>query len=173
MPGHYEDHSKDHFDLLPFIAILMCMLGCLLLVTISIAALSMGPGAGEGWMLMVDSKSAVKKPILIEWDGAIAIFHWQNQMLKVKWTPSRHIRIGDAWYSVKSDSDADNAEFNKLLDELTDLRQTHYPLFAVRPSGFTNFGEFAGAFRSRKIDVGYEPILQEKSVRLLREKSQP
>ena len=82
MPRHYEDYSKDHFDLLPFIAILMCMLGCLLLVTISIAALSMGPGADEGWMLLRDSQDSSKESILIESDGATPIIHWRNQKLK-------------------------------------------------------------------------------------------
>ena len=39
--------SADHFDMLPFIAILMCTLGTLLLVTLSMAAVNLGPGAGE------------------------------------------------------------------------------------------------------------------------------
>jgi hypothetical protein len=173
MLRRHEDHSKDHFDLLPFIAILMCMLGCLLLVTISIAALSMGPGAGEGWMLMRDSQNDSKKPILIEWDGAAVTFHWKNQKLKLKWAPTSQVRLGDTWYSLKSDSEADRPEFDKLLDELANQRQTHYALFAVRPSGFASFNRVANEFRSREIDVGYEPISQEKPVRLLQEKSQP
>ena len=39
--------QEDHFDLLPFIAILMCVLGTELLVTMSMAALSLGVGARE------------------------------------------------------------------------------------------------------------------------------
>ncbi len=45
-----SDMDSDHFDLLPFISILMCVLGCLLLVTISMASLTMGLDAGEAWL---------------------------------------------------------------------------------------------------------------------------
>ncbi len=34
------DYGTDHFDLLPFIAVLLCVMGCLLLVTISTSAVS-------------------------------------------------------------------------------------------------------------------------------------
>jgi hypothetical protein len=44
-----ESAEQDHFDLLPFIAIMMCLLGTLLLVTITIAVINIGIGAGEGW----------------------------------------------------------------------------------------------------------------------------
>ena len=40
--------EQDHFDPLPFIAIMMCLPGTLLLVTMSMAAIDVG--AGEGWV---------------------------------------------------------------------------------------------------------------------------
>jgi len=43
MPRRAENQGQVHFDLLPFIAILMRVTGCLLLVTMSIAALGIGP----------------------------------------------------------------------------------------------------------------------------------
>jgi biopolymer transport protein ExbD len=173
MPRRREDHQKDHFDLLPFIAILMCVLGCLLLVTMSIAALSIGPGVGEGWVPTRDRQTASKKPILIEWDGTTAIAHYEGRKLKLKWSKPSRIRLGDSWFALKEDSNADREELNKFLDDVAELNQTHYALFAVRPSGFGNFFQFADEFRNRKIDIGYEPIQQEKPVRLLREKKQP
>jgi len=47
-----QSAEQDHFDLLPFIAIMMCLLGALLLVTMSMAAINIGAGAGagEGWV---------------------------------------------------------------------------------------------------------------------------
>lgn len=40
---HHRE-SEDHFDLLPYIAILMCVMACLLLVTMGLASTSLGSG---------------------------------------------------------------------------------------------------------------------------------
>jgi hypothetical protein len=170
MPRRRDDQSTDHFDLLPFIAILMCVLGCLLLVTMSIAALSIGPGVGEGWVMTRDRQAAVKTPILIEWDGTTATIHRQGQKAKLQWSRPSRIRLGDTWFTLEDKPNADREELNKFLDEITKLKQTHYALIAVRPSGFGNFNRLANEFRSRDIDVGYEPIQQDKAVRLVKEK---
>ena len=45
--GNTQLAEQDHFDLLPFIAIMMCLPGTLLLVTMSMAAINIGAGAGE------------------------------------------------------------------------------------------------------------------------------
>lgn len=169
------ERKTDHFDLLPFIAILMCMLGCLLLVTLSIAALSLGAGAGEGWIPVADRERAAKTPVLIEWDGKMATIHRQGSKTLAKWEPTdlSRVRIGDQWFTLSGKDENLDAELKKLLDELESQRTTHYALFAVRPSGFDSFERFANQFRSRQIDVGYEPIRQEKPVRLLRERREP
>ncbi len=36
--------------MLPFIGLLMCVLGVLLFVTLSVAALAVGPNVAEGWL---------------------------------------------------------------------------------------------------------------------------
>lgn len=60
-----KNSSDEHFDLLPFIGLLMCVLGVLLFVTLSVAALALGPNASEGWLpLEADNKK--KTPILVE-----------------------------------------------------------------------------------------------------------
>jgi biopolymer transport protein ExbD len=150
-----KEQSKDHFDLLPFIAILMCVLGSLLLVTISIAALSIGPGVGEGWVPTRDPNKQTKIPVLIEWDGKTATIHQDGKKVQAQWVAAN----------------TDKTLWN-FIDELAAKSGTHYALFAVRPSGFDNFQTFADLFRNRKIDVGYEPIKQEKPVKLLKEREQ-
>jgi len=156
MSHRNENIDKDHFDLLPFIAILMCMLGTLLLVTISVAALSMGPGLGEGWIPVREGTETSKTPVLIEWDGTVTTFHRDGKKIPLRLTAI---------------TEQNNPEFDRLLEELVQNRETHYALFAVRPSGFDSFNEFANAFKSRDISIGYEPIKQERSVRLLKEES--
>ena len=183
MPADGINGNSDHFDLLPFIAILMCVLGCLLLVTMSMAAISVGVDAGkrgEGWTVVRQADEHKKTPILIEWDGSAAVIHRDGSKVSVKWSKPSGFLVrgsllsgskgsdddGPIWISSKATPESDK-EFHKQLKELEGLRATHYALFAVRPSGFKTFNRFADEFRGRKIDVGYEPIRQERPVRLL------
>lgn len=166
-----EDLDTDHFDLLPFIAILMCVLGSLLLVTISIAAISIGPGAGEGWIPARGREVSAKKPILIEWDGSTATVHRDGQLVAVNWSSPTGVILPDgSWVQIEKQEGIDQG-FAQLLDSLSAKKESQYALFAVRPSGFKNFKLLVNEFRGRKIDIGYEPILQGKQVRLLKERS--
>lgn len=147
-----RNSSAEHFDLLPFIGLLMCVLGVLLFVTLSVAALALGPNAKEGWLpLEADNKKKI--PILVEWDGKSAIVHMGKQLDSIQ---------------AFSDSAAKSTpELSSFVGEMTAKRKTHYVLFAVRPSGFKDFQLLADEFREKKVDVGYEPIPQDKHVRLL------
>src|ERR1044072_1549402 len=72
------DYS-EHFDMLPFIGLLVCILGVLLFVTLSVAAIALGPNVTEGW-LPIDAQVRNKIPVLVEWDGKTAVIHAENQM---------------------------------------------------------------------------------------------
>lgn len=165
--------SEDRFDLLPFIAIMLCLLGCLLFVTMSTAALSLGPAAGEGWLPVTAAGGATKQPVLLEWDGVhvrahLAGFH------AVRWSADRGLRIVEGRVVLSEPvREPDQAEFERLLAHFSERLATHYALFAVRPSGFESFQRLADAFRRRKIEVGYEPIAQSRPVRLLQPGGQP
>ena len=152
--GFAKSHNSDteHFDMLPFIGLLMCVLGVLLFVTLSVAALALGPNVKEGW-LPLDSENRKKTPILVEWDGTNAVIHRGNKTSSI------------VVYSTKSSSPT--SECSAFITEMVKKRQSEYVLFAVRPSGFGNFQTFADEFRNKRIDIGYEPIEQEKTVRLM------
>jgi hypothetical protein len=138
--------------MLPFIGLLMCVLGVLLFVTLSVAALAIGPNVKEGW-LPIDAQRK-KIPILLEWNGQSAVIHAEDQSKLVQ---------------TFLDSDNKNTpELSSFLTAMMAKRKTHYVLFAVRPSGFENFQLLADQFREKKVDVGYEPIPQDKNVRLLK-----
>lgn len=146
MKNRCPQAKGDHFDLLPFISILMCTLGCLLLVTMSMATLNVGPSVGEGWAVIHKTGLLpAKVPILIEWDGKTATVHRDNQRIEFRGG------IG----------------LSPILDELQIKRNTHYVLFAVRPSGFENLNNIAQQFRERGISIGYEPVAQTRRVRLI------
>lgn len=153
----------DHFDLLPFIAILMCTLGCLLLVTVGSAALTLSR-PGEGWVPMPDSTRPQKTPVLIEWDGLLATIHRNGRKEVATWSRRPTVEFGGERY-LKDEDGAIGQALTKLLDELQ-ADASRYALIAVRPSGFENFDLFAYAFRRRKIDVGYEPVEQGRRIHL-------
>jgi hypothetical protein len=138
--------------MLPFIGLLMCVLGVLLFVTLSVAALAIGPNVKEGW-LPLDAQDRKKIPILLEWDGKSGVIHRENQSKLVQ--------------TFLDSDDKNTPELSSFLGEMTAKRNTHYVLFALRPSGFKNFQTVADQFRAKRVDVGYEPIPQDKNVRLL------
>jgi len=172
--------NEDHFDLLPFITILMAVLGTLLLVTMSLAAISVGPGLGEGWVPTADDDNpSTKTAVLLEWDGTHVIAHWPDGKQTAKFV--RRYRIRGKIYRrgeerpdgsaplVEMDDEALGA-WDEILSRLEHKKEDQYALFAVRPSGFGNFHTMTREIRSRGIDIGYEPIEQNRPVRLIRNK---
>ena len=132
--------------MLPFISILMCTLGCLLLVTMSMAMINIGPAVGEGWRLEETSSAGTrKKPVLVEWDGKTAVIHRDDRAAAVP---------------------GDTIPFS-ILKDFENKRDSEYVLIAVRPTGFENFNQFTEQFRKLNISVGYEPIAQSRRVRLI------
>ena len=162
MPTHARselNQEQDHFDLLPFIALMMTVLAILLFITMAMAAINMGVGAAEGWIPAKGADALAKTPILVEWDG---------DSLTIQ-RPSGHqkISIGPAprrWWN--NSGDLHNSHLRHFLSELVDKRDTHYVLFAVRPSGFEYFQTLVSAFREENVSVGFEPVHQETRVQL-------
>jgi hypothetical protein len=169
MSKHNSSKSSDHFDLLPFIAILMCLLGTLLLITMGMTAINLGPGAQEGWTVQSDTINKSKTPILIEWDGDSAVIHKNTRKVVAKWSSSTQEVFVKNGKSVQfSDSlNLDSALWNVIVE----LKRDHnfkFALFAVRPSGFKTFTLFAEEFRNRNITIAKEPIEQDKNVQMKR-----
>lgn len=147
--------------MLPYIALLMCLLGSLLLITMSMASINIGAGAGEGWISPLGSSDTKKTPLLVEWDGEKVSIQDPKGLKQI--SLGRETRT---WWN--SNGDFKSREMLDFLEEMARQREGSYVLFAVRPSGFGNFQVMAHEFRTKKVDIGYEPIEQGKAVRLLR-----
>lgn len=153
-----SDSVEDRFDLLPYISILMCLLGTLLLMTMSMAAVYLkNPGAV--WITDSRSTEHSQTPVLVEWDGSAAVIRDRGRSTRI--ALGREARN---WW--RSDGTFLNREMAAFVDDMASRRSSEYVLFAVRPSGFGNFQSLAHEFRSQKVSVGYEPIEQDKAVRL-------
>jgi hypothetical protein len=159
--------GTDHFDLLPYIAILMCTLGTLLLMTLSMTAINVGPGAGIGIVPAVDANMPTKQPVLIEWDGRQAFVHREQQREAIR------VDQLQIWVDGKARDDTEEEKLESILEDLTENAKTQYALFAVRPSGFSNFMSFRERFDRRRIPIGYEPFEQDRPLRLLQPKFGP
>jgi hypothetical protein len=150
--------TSDHFDLLPFISILMCVLGCLLLVTISMSAISLGVGAAEAWTPVGiaaggtgdPARPSAKEPIVVEWDGKAATFQLQKRIV-VPWKAANPTGI---------------PAFQAALRIAAAKRDSSYLLVAVRPSGFATLAPLLDELRGSGLEVGYEPVEQARSVTL-------
>jgi len=138
--------------MLPFIAILLCTLGCLLFVTLAIGALNMS-NSSDVWDPS-DITHQDKLPVLIEWDGDTAVVQLDTGDVRVKCT------------FAENGSQGANDGITQLIEMMASRSATRYALFAVRPSGFATFRQILYEFNSRNMSVGYEPEPQAKKVRL-------
>lgn len=137
----------DHFDLFPFISILICTLGCLLMITMSVVALSLGPAAAEIWKI---EGGRGKLPVLIEWDGEEITIH------------PRKVRL--PWAIATRHGGRNDSEFGRLIGKLREQRERRYLFVAVRPSGFGNLHHLLALLERQQVRVGFEPIEQDRKV---------
>jgi hypothetical protein len=166
-----DSAASDHFDLLPFIAILLCALGCLLLVTISVAAISLGIGSNEVWIPVGGGAASKTKKtaLLCEWDGSTATFHENRARLSLTWKPpkTQEITLGGQTFVIPDEHQSDpNPELNRKIEAIKARKDSLYVLFAVRPSGFATFNRFSSEFRRADITIGYEPLGQSRPLEL-------
>lgn len=160
--------QQDHFDLLPFIAILLCVMGVLLLVTISMAALYMGQTT-EQWIPEVTHDTSGPKPVLVEWDGKRATLQW-GQERHIFVAKQVTVVLGERTVS-RIDLDEkpetvglDEAPIDQLFEWFKARKGEYYPLFAVRPSGYSSFPVLPSKAKEMGLDVGYEPVSQHQNV---------
>jgi len=169
--ANIQSEEQDHFDLLPFIGIMMCLLGALLLITMSMASINVGAGASEGWVPQPDPDAKI--PVLIEWDGTYATWHSESGLQRIEENFEEYAKFDGKWVRFDPEGRAYRVvgpqpnPLDPLVNFLESRRQSHYALFAVRPTGFKNFRRFASRFEDRKIDIGFEPIEKDKPVRLI------
>jgi hypothetical protein len=146
--------------LFPFISILICTLGCLLMVTMSWVALALGPGLSEQWRVMTrgpGDRSVEKAPTLLEWDGDAVTVHPEK------------VRV--PWAAASVNNGRNDSAFGRLLELVRKNRERQYLYVAVRPSGFGNLDPLLALIRSQQIDVGYEPIQQDRVVSLAQDRA--
>jgi hypothetical protein len=164
--------DEDHFDLLPFVGVMLSLLGALLLITMSIASINIGAAASEVWLPQPNPSRHKLTAVLIEWDGKYATWQSKRGDRKLKENFLDDFQASDGtWLRMSPrgvtpiNAPEPNA-LDPLIQYLESNRQSHYALFAVRPSGFETFRRMSSRFKHHNIQIGYEPVDQDKRVRL-------
>jgi hypothetical protein len=134
--------TRIGFDLFPFLSILSCVLGSLLLVVMAVVALCVGV-TPEIWEI---EGYQSKRPAVLEWDGASVVLH-----------PGR-VRVAAG--AALQNQGVNNSPFGLLLREVEADKGRRYVFVAVRPSGFASFSSLRTAVIKRGIDIGSAPLDQ-------------
>jgi len=157
---HESYSDSDHFDILPFIAVMLIVLATLLFVTMVMASINVGIDAGEGWVPISETGNDDKTPVLVEWNGEAIIVQKPSGNESIFLGRNKYL-----WW-VKPDVKFESVKLLKFMSEMKSKKDS-YVLFAVRPSGFENFQALAAEFRAKGISIGYEPVEQGKRIKLI------
>lgn len=144
-----QSDDGDHFDLLPFINIMVCVLGSMLVMTLSIAGLDLRKPAAS-WLMGSECCDARQPPMVMEWDGSALLAHY----------PDRILRFDIARRSAGLSQEA----LGQVLAKLRSERRS-YVLIAVRPNGFSTLHDLKLAFRGAGISIGAQPVHNSEEVR--------
>jgi len=130
-------------SLFPFLSILVCLMGVLAFVMVSIAVLaatnptvrlSARPSDGNG--------HGGKTPVFVECHGD-------------------HLRIHpEGTEQPLATLEAPGSTFLRLVDRLAAARDREYAFFFVYPQGIETFLRAREVIEARELDLGYEPMLE-------------
>ncbi len=145
--------QRDAFrvELFPFMAVLMCFLGGLLTIGLTVVALSV-LFPQEIWSLGMPGK-AHRLPAVIEWDGFGVTIHPQRVVIPA---------------AVALEKDGDNSsEFGQLLREVRAHPDKRFLFVLVRPTGFSTFPQLLQMLQQDEVDVGYEAAVPEQKISIV------
>ncbi|MGF1481195.1 MAG: hypothetical protein ACFB4I_17205 [Cyanophyceae cyanobacterium] len=130
-------------DLFPFLSILACTIGTLILLIIVITTQTFG--SSREVTIVAESESGVnqtKSPRYIECREDGVVLH-----PSLEFVPQEQI-------------DQPNSALTELIVEVSNNRDSEYLIVAVRPDGIEVFQEVRELIEQQGIDIGYEPIDQ-------------
>ncbi|MFZ0391088.1 MAG: hypothetical protein WAN36_11575 [Calditrichia bacterium] len=146
-------------SLFPMFNILICTLGVLIFILITVVILSIG--INKQVIVSPEIPSGAekqKKPLYVEWTGSALIIHPEETRIPLPLQEKNFNNYKDVYHFIEQSLNSSTS--------LTSLKEVYrhgsdrYLLILIRPSGFQNFDIIRGYFEQKKIDIGYEPIEQ-------------
>ena len=149
MPRHYRSQTAIEVQLLPFLSVLACTIGTLILLILVLTSQLYSQQQTVKIIAKTESgKNFSKKPRYIECNKDGIIIY-----------PSQEF-IAEAQLSNV------DSPLRELLEEINNNREEEYLIVAVRPDGIEVFREVRELIEAKNIDIGYEPIDQEWQLKI-------
>ena len=135
---HHRTNSTQDIELFPFLSVLFCTIGTLILIVILMVVQASASNKKVKIVARDGSVSVSKIPRYIECQSEGVVIHPSKQFISVE--------------------DLDNAysPFNDYLDEVEQANE--YLIVAIRPDGVEVFQTVREIAESKGIDLGYEPF---------------
>lgn len=128
-------------ELFPFLAVLACMIGTLILIIIVVTSGVLGEKRSITLLARDDDgRSVTLKPHYVEVRGDGVLIHPGMEFV------------------AAHQLDGGDTALRRLLRQVEQRKATEYVIVAVRPDGFTLFDQVREEVEGRGIQIGYEPV---------------
>lgn len=162
--GKISLKSGQKVSFFPFLSILLCLLGSLLLIGGTILGFSLET---EGLMIVDASLQKIggendKEPLYVEWNGSALTIHPTGEKIPLNLAP---FNLLDSQEEVnRTNTRIANAiretPFADVLSCIEAHNNSRYVVFLIRPTGFDNFLHLREFILSKGMDIGYEAVGQ-------------
>jgi hypothetical protein len=133
--------ARRQAELFPFLAVLACMIGTLILIIIVVTSGVLGSRRSITLVARdADGRSITLTPHYVEVRGDGVLLH-----PGLEFVPADLVNRGDT-------------ALRRLLRQVEANKGTEYVIVAVRPDGFELFDEVRDQVEGRGIQIGYEPV---------------
>lgn len=141
MPRRGSPRPAIELELFPFLSVLVCTIGTLILLIIVVTSQILSNQRQVTIVARSESgQNQTKTPRYIECQGnGIIIYPSQDLVLK-------------------EDIDSPSSALRRLLDEVSRRRNEEYLIVAIRPDGIDVFDKVRNLIEKENIDIGFEPI---------------
>ena len=141
MPRKESPRRVIELELFPFLSVLVCTIGTLILLIIVVTSQILSNQRQVTIIARSESgQNQTKIPRYIECQGNGIIIH-----------PSQDLVL-------KEDIDSPSSALRRLLDEVSSRRNEEYLIVAIRPDGIDVFDKVRNLIEKENIDIGFEPI---------------
>lgn len=128
-------------ELFPFLSILVCTIGTLILLIIVVTSQILSNQRQVTIIARSEhGQNQNKTPRYIECQGNGIIIHPSQELV------------------LKEDLDLPSSALRRLLDEVSSRRNQEYLIVAIRPDGIDVFDKVRSLIEQENIDIGFEPI---------------
>ena len=144
MSRYRHKSAEITMDLFPFLSILACTIGALILLIIVMTTQTMG--------------NQQKVKIIAKQEGDQKQGQDQSKSPRYLECSEKGVILYPEKITIPSAQLKQNPALKTLLDQLSKNRDKEYLIVAVRPGGIDTFQTLRTLVESRGIDIGYEPF---------------